>query len=100
MRAFRHPAIQSVSLEQVLHALSYPLRLAMVRKLVKAGEVSCAALGSGKAKSSMSHHFRVLRESGLVHTRTEGVTHLNSVRREELDQRFPGLLKAVLSAKS
>ena len=100
MRALRQPALESVSIEQVLYALSDPLRLAMVRRLVKEGEVSCAALGCGKAKSSMSHHFRVLRESGLVQTRTKGVTHLNSVRRKELDKKFPGLLRAVLSAKA
>jgi hypothetical protein len=47
----------------------------------------------------MSHHFRVLRESGIVQTRSEGVTHLNSVRSKELEKRFPGLLKAILSAK-
>lgn len=99
MRAFKHPPLEQVSLEQVLYALSDSVRLAIVRQLVKEGEVSCAALDCGKAKSSMSHHFRVLRESGLVQTRREGVTHLNSVRRRELEKRFPGLLKAVLSAK-
>jgi hypothetical protein len=46
----------------------------------------------------MSHHFRVLRESGIVQTRNEGATHLNSVRSKELEKRFPGLLKAILSA--
>lgn len=96
---FRHPPLEQVSVEQVLYALSDPVRLDVVRKLMKEGEVSCAALDCGKAKSSMSHHFRVLRESGIVQTRSEGVTHLNSVRSTELDKRFPGLLKAILSVK-
>jgi DNA-binding transcriptional ArsR family regulator len=100
MRAFKHPSIESVSLEQVLYALSDPVRLDIVRKLAKGGETSCSDLDCGRPKSSMSHHFRVLRDSGLVCTRNEGTTHMNSVRREELDLRFPGLLKAVLAAKS
>ena len=47
----------------------------------------------------MSHHFRVLREAGLVWTRNDGTVHMNSLRRKELDKRFPGLMKAVLTAK-
>ena len=99
MRAFKHPPIEQVSVEQVLYSLSDSVRLSIVRKLVKEGEASCAALDCGKAKSSMSHHFRVLRESGIVQTRSEGVTHLNSVRCKELERRFPGLLKAILAAQ-
>ena len=100
MRAFKHPPIETVSLEQVLHALSDPVRLDIVRKLAKEGETSCNALLCDRPKSSMSHHFRVLRESGLVCTRNEGTTHMNSVRRAELDERFPGLLKAILAVKA
>jgi DNA-binding transcriptional ArsR family regulator len=98
MRPMRHPEIAEVRLEQVLHALSDPVRLEVVRCLAAAGEASCAALDGGRPKSSMSHHFRVLREAGLVRTRTDGPTHLNVLRREEIDSRFPGLLGAVLEA--
>lgn len=98
MRAFKQPPLEQISIEQVLYALSDSVRLGIVRRLVNEGEVSCAALDCGKAKSSMSHHFRVLRESGIVQTRNEGATHLNSVRFKELEKRFPGLLKAILSA--
>ena len=62
------------------------------------GEASCSALDGGRPKSSMSHHFRVLRDAGLVRTRGEGTQHLNSLRREELDRRFPGLLNSVIRA--
>ncbi|ELQ08740.1 ArsR family transcriptional regulator, partial [Pseudomonas fluorescens BRIP34879] len=48
-------------------------------------------------KSSMSHHFRVLRDAGLVHTRSVGTTHMNSLRRDELETRFPGLLASILA---
>jgi DNA-binding transcriptional ArsR family regulator len=98
MRPFKHPAIEAVALEDVMHALSDPFRLEVVRTLAKRGEASCAELGGERPKSSMSHHFRVLREAGLVTTRGEGVTHWNALRREEMDRRFPGLLDAVLNA--
>jgi DNA-binding transcriptional ArsR family regulator len=97
MRQMRHPPIEDVVLEQVFHALSDPMRLGIVRKLAGSAELSCAALEDGRAKSSVSHHFRVLRESGLIRTRPEGTTHMNSLRRAELDARFPGLLGAVLA---
>lgn len=85
-------------LAKVLHALSDPVRLGIVLQLHREGEASCSALDAGRPKSTMSHHFRVLREAGLVRTRIEGVTHLNALCREELDAAFPGLLDAVLAA--
>jgi DNA-binding transcriptional ArsR family regulator len=99
MRRFHHPPITAVALTQVLHALSDPVRLEIVRTLARGGEKTCAELDGGRPKSSMSHHFRVLRECGVVRTRNEGVTHFNSVRVEELEKRFPGLLKAILAVK-
>ncbi|CAH0323095.1 ArsR/SmtB family transcription factor [Pseudomonas mediterranea] len=60
-------------------------------------EATCGELDGGRPKSSMSHHFRVLRDAGLVHTRNVGTTHMNSLRRDELESRFPGLLASVLS---
>jgi hypothetical protein len=47
----------------------------------------------------MSHHFRVLRDAGVVRTRSDGAAHMNVLRREELDRLFPGLLDAVLAAR-
>ena len=98
MRTIHHPAIEHVTLSQVLHALSDPIRLSVVRQLVMAGEATCSALDCGRPKSSMSHHFRVLREAGLVRTRTDGPAHRNELRRSEIDRLFPGLLTAVLAA--
>ena len=97
MRPFKHPKIEDVALEHVLHALSDPLRMEIVRQLADEGEASCTALDRGRPKSSMSHHFRVLRDAGLVPTRNDGTVHMNSLRRDDLDKRFPGLLTAVLS---
>jgi len=96
MRNYAHPDLDDVSIEHLLHALSDPVRLDIVRQLARDGEASCAALDGGRPKSSMSHHFRVLRSAGLVHTRIAGVQHMNTLRREEVDKRFPGLLRAVL----
>ena len=99
MRTIHHPAIEEVALSQVLYALSDPVRLGVVRQLALDGEATCSALDCGRPKSSMSHHFRVLREAGLVRTRTDGPAHMNDLRREEVDRRFPGLLTAVLAAE-
>lgn len=100
MAAMKHPDAAQLELEKVLHALSDRLRLSIVRQLAAEGTASCAALDAGRPKSTMSHHFRVLREAGVVRTRTEGVTHMNELRRAELDSRFPGLLAAVLGETS
>ena len=96
MRAYKHPDLDDVVLEDVFHALSDPVRLGIVLQLAHRGDCSCAALDGGRPKSTLSHHFRVLREAGLVQTRIEGVVHMNTLRRRELDLRFPGLMEAVL----
>ncbi|KTR03969.1 ArsR family transcriptional regulator [Aureimonas ureilytica] len=98
MRAIHHPDIKDVVLSRVLYALSDPVRLGVVRQLAQEGEATCSALDGGRPKSSMSHHFRVLREAGLVRTRTDGPAHMNELRRQDIEARFPGLLQAVLSA--
>jgi len=98
MRTPLQPSREQLSLVTVLHALSDPIRLGMVRTLARCDEATCSGLAINKAKSSLSHHFKVLRDAGVIHTRTEGTQHFNSLRRADLDQRFPGLLNAVLRA--
>lgn len=93
-----HPSASDIRIESVLHALSDPVRLSIVRQLAQEGEATCAALDGGRPKSSMSHHFRILRESGIVKTRNEGTSHMNELRSADLDQVFPGLLTAILNA--
>lgn len=87
-----------LALERVFQALGDTVRLGIVRQLAREGECSCAALDGGRAKSTMSHHFRILREAGLVETRIQGVTHINRLRTEWVEAAFPGLLAAILSA--
>jgi len=77
--------------------LSDPVRLDIVRRLGRLGEASCGELDGGRPKSSVSHHFRVLRDAGLVFTNNVGTTHINTLRSKELQARFPGLLDAILS---
>src|SRR3546814_17628072 len=92
-----YPETAAIELTRVLYALSDPVRLDVVRQLDREGEASCTALDRGRPKSSMSHHFRVLRDAGVVRTRCEGTAHMNKLRREDLDRRFPGLLAEALS---
>ena len=99
MRTYKHPKREDIELTRVLYALSDPVRLDVVRQLAMEGPASCAALDGGRPKSSMSHHFRVLRESGVVFTETEGAAHMNSLRRGDLDKLYPGLLASVLGEK-
>ncbi|MFJ1570373.1 ArsR/SmtB family transcription factor [Pseudomonas sp. NPDC088322] len=96
MRAYKYPSCEDLILERVLYALSDPVRMAIVRHLAGVTEATCGELDGGRPKSSMSHHFRVLRDAGLVQTRNVGTTHMNSLRSEMLDSRFPGLLECIL----
>jgi DNA-binding transcriptional ArsR family regulator len=95
-----HPERDQIELEAVLHALSDPVRLRMVRELADGGERPCGGIDLPVTKSTCTHHFRVLREAGVIEQRQEGTARLNSLRRDDLDGRFPGLLDTVLTAAS
>ena len=95
---FQHPAAAELTVTRVLHALSDPTRLAIVRDLTAAGERACGDFNHLVAKSTLTHHFRVLRDAGLIRGRPDGPCVRLSVRRKDLDDRFPGLLDAVLNA--
>src|SRR5579883_1260398 len=99
MRLLYHPDKKDISLAGVLYALGDPVRLEIVKRLAEKGELPCcAALEVQVAKSTLSHHFKVLREAGVLYCRKEGTQHMNSLRRADLDDRFPGLLNTVLEA--
>jgi DNA-binding transcriptional ArsR family regulator len=92
-----HPCAEEISLTDVLAALSDPVRLSIVACLAAGPpEMSCKSIQIPVAKSTGTHHFRVLREAGVIRQRIAGTTRMTSLRREELDARFPGLLDAVL----
>lgn len=93
-----HPAVDQLELTGVLQALGDPVRLQIVRELAAAeGERTCGTFELGISKATRSHHFRVLREAGVTQTRVEGTHRHISLRRDDLEARFPGLLGAVLS---
>jgi DNA-binding transcriptional ArsR family regulator len=94
-----HPPAQELQLTSVLHALSDPQRLRIVRCLAEEpAPRRCGSFDLCVTKSTLTHHFRVLREAGVIDQREEGTARLNRLRREDLDERFPGLLDAVLSS--
>jgi DNA-binding transcriptional ArsR family regulator len=97
-----HPTRAEIELGAVLHALSDPVRLKVVAALARedAGAQTCGSFDVPVSKSTCTHHFRVLREAGVIHQRQEGTARLNTLRRDDLDARFPGLLETVLQAAS
>ncbi len=95
MEEINQPRLEDIKLEEVLSALGDKTRLEIVRKLMQAGESSCKCLCGETPKSTLSHHFRVLRESGVTHTRVCGTQRWVSVRQFDLELRFPGLLNIV-----
>jgi DNA-binding transcriptional ArsR family regulator len=100
MRVLPHPAVDELQLVSVLHALSDPTRLEIVRLLAAEGERTCGSfeVSGGVSPATLSHHFRVLREAGVTRTRLEGKRRYTSLRRDDLDARFPGLLDSVTAA--
>jgi DNA-binding transcriptional ArsR family regulator len=92
------PSREELELAAVLHALSDPVRLEIAATLAGGGERACGTLAAPVADSTRSHHLRVLREAGITATRREGTKRLVSLRRDDLEARFPGLLDAVLAA--
>jgi len=86
-------------LVDVLAALADPVRLEIVRALAATeGELACGQIPVSVGKSTMSHHFKVLREAGIVETREDGTRRMQRLRKSDLEARFPGLLDSVLRA--
>jgi DNA-binding transcriptional ArsR family regulator len=93
------PAPSEMTLESIFQALGDPVRLEIVRKLHVAGQAkACGTLDLPVGKSTASHHFKVLREAGLIRQRLEGRTRFTELRLADVEERFPGLLKSVLAA--
>jgi DNA-binding transcriptional ArsR family regulator len=93
------PPREEIELAAVLHALSDPVRLDIVTALRECGdERRCGSFGAPVTKSTLTHHFRVLREAGLIVQRQEGTARLTRLRLDDVDERFPGLLDAILGA--
>src|SRR5437016_8336616 len=94
-----HPKRNEIELGAVLHALSDSVRLRIVGALAEGdSELTCGSFEVPVTKSTCTHHFRILREAGVIHQRNEGATRLNMLRRDDLEARFPRLLETVLEA--
>ncbi len=93
-----HPDTADLDLLDVLHALADPTRMTIVCALAKDGERACGTFSVDVAPSTLTHHFRVLREAGVIHQRQEGNRRFTNLRENDLKQRFPGLLDRILAS--
>lgn len=105
MRPLLHPSAADLQLETILHALSDPVRAAIFAQIAIGGcDQSCSSFASiGDRvipKSSLSQHFKVLRDAGLIRSERQGVEVRNASRCKEVEDRFPGLLPAILAARA
>ena len=98
MKQAWHPEPGEMNLIEVMGALSDPIRVGLTRVLADGRERGWGELRVPVAKSTLSHHLRVLRDAGVTRTRQEGTRCFVELRRDDLDTRFPGLLNAVLDA--
>ncbi|KPC78387.1 MULTISPECIES: ArsR/SmtB family transcription factor [Streptomyces] len=98
-RELPHPDPDAIRLGDVLHALADPVRLSVVSALAAdGGELACSEIELPVTRSTCTHHYRVLRESGVLRQIYRGTAKMNQLRRKDLDDRFPGLLDSVLAA--
>jgi DNA-binding transcriptional ArsR family regulator len=94
-----HPDIATITLQQVLEALVDPVRRSIVTQLCDTeSDIKCGAFDLPVSKSTATHHFRVLREAGLIRQYYAGTSRMNTLRRTDFDTEFPGLLDAVVTA--
>lgn len=96
--ALSHPDANELDVLDVLHALSDPTRMTIVQILLEDPERACGTFPVKVAPSTLTHHFRVLRDAGLIYQRDDGNRRWTSLRLDDLQTRFPGVLQAVVSA--
>ena len=103
MRPLFHPSIEDITVEGILHALSDPVRVHIFAEIAKAqGAQTCSAFlevtDRSVPKSTLSQHFKALREAGLIRSERKGVEMHNTSRCHEIDAHFPGLLAAIINS--
>ena len=92
MNRFYSPNLKKMPLSSIFAALADPARLEVIQLLLEKDEISCGKCKYSRSKSTMSHHFKVLKETGLIQKREEGTTHFISLRQADIESRVPGLL--------
>ena len=96
-RNISHPSIKEVTIDGILYALSDPARRAIVAKLTGCESMSCSkSCADGMSPSTISFHHKILRENGLIRSEKVGVEVINTLRKDEIDKKFPGLLDSIL----
>ncbi|MEV5570089.1 helix-turn-helix domain-containing protein [Spirillospora sp. NPDC052269] len=98
MGSLAQPTATDLEMVAVLRALADPVRLELVRRLAAGGEVSCSPDDLDVPRSTLSNHWRVLREAGITFTRAEGKARYMTLRRDDLEARFPGVLDTILAS--
>jgi DNA-binding transcriptional ArsR family regulator len=103
MRALAHPSVKDITVEGILHALSDPVRASIFIEIAETGGgQTCSTFLTVRErdipKSTLSQHFKVLREAGLIRSERIGVEMRNSARCKEIHERFPGLIAAIVNA--
>lgn len=95
-----HPERSEIHIESVLQALADPIRLRIVRELAQIGcdGIACGAIDLPVTKSTRTHHLRILREAGVIQVRPVGTSRITTLRRDDLDALYPGLLNGILTA--
>lgn len=93
-----HPDIETVEVDDVLRALADPTRREIVRLLLTDGDRACGTFGLPVAASTLSHHFATLRRAGILRQYDDGRQRMNTLRLDELEKRFPELVRVVLDA--
>lgn len=94
-----HPDLDEIEIDQVLRALGEPCRLRIVQDLAAAEQpMACGAFELEVSKSTSTHHFRTLRENGVITQYDQGTGRYSELRSSDLERRFPGLLPAILAA--
>ena len=93
------PDLDEIGIDRVLRALGEPARLRIVQTLAAAEQpMSCGDFDLDVSKSTSTHHFRTLRDSGIITQHEHGASRYSQLRSNDLDERFPGLLPAILVA--
>lgn len=105
MKPLFHPSVDDVTVESILYALSDPVRVAIFAEIAGSkGGQTCSTFLSVREKSvpksTLSQHFKVLREAGLIRGERHGVEMQNTSRCTEIEKRFPGLIPSIIQAMS
>jgi DNA-binding transcriptional ArsR family regulator len=100
-RAFTHPNIKDITLDGILHALADPIRRQIISKLAGCPDIlksgmSCTKTCDQLSPSTISFHYRVLREAGLVRSQKKGVEVINTFRKDDIEKKYPALLESIL----